>query len=77
MPEKFSTRVVVPPSTGPLPGRTRTTVPAGATHSDAAPPSFQGQSYPPPSRVWTIRPDEWEKYHETWPVEWKQVFQQK
>lgn len=47
------------------------------THSDAAPPSFQGQSYPPPSQVWTIRPDEWEKYHETWPVEWKQVFQQK
>ncbi len=47
------------------------------THSEAAPPSFRGQSYPPPSQVWTIKPDEWEKYHESWPTEWKQVFQQK
>jgi iron(III) transport system substrate-binding protein len=45
------------------------------THPGAPAPSKAGYTFPPPSQVWTIRIEDWEKYQDTWPKEWKAIFE--
>ena len=45
------------------------------THPGAPAPSKAGYTFPPPSQVWTIRIEDWEKYQESWPKEWKAIFE--
>jgi iron(III) transport system substrate-binding protein len=47
------------------------------THPAAPPPDEAGYTFPPAGQVWNIRPDEWERYQEAWPREWKQIFERK
>jgi len=50
---------------------------AYGTHPDAPPPSDAGYKFPTSDRVWTIAPDQWDKIHETWVKEWKEIVPKK
>jgi ABC-type Fe3+ transport system substrate-binding protein len=50
---------------------------AYGTHPDAPPPSDAGYKFPPANQVWTMAPDQWDKIHETWVKEWKDVVPKK
>jgi iron(III) transport system substrate-binding protein len=47
------------------------------THPDAPPPEAGGIKFPPANQVWTIAPEQWDKIHQTWPEEWKAIFNRK
>lgn len=47
------------------------------THPDAPPPNEGGYTFPPASQVWNIKISDWEKYQETFPKEWKEIFEKK
>lgn len=47
------------------------------THPDAPPPNEGGYQFPPSSQVWNIKIADWEKYQETFPKEWKEIFEKK
>jgi iron(III) transport system substrate-binding protein len=46
---------------------------AYGTHPDATPPAAPGYTFPPSNKVWTISTDQWDKIHESWVQEWKDV----
>jgi len=50
---------------------------AYGTHPDAPPPSDAGYTFPPANQVWTIASDQWDKIHESWVKEWKEVVPKK
>jgi iron(III) transport system substrate-binding protein len=47
------------------------------THPDSPPPEAAGYKFPPQDKVWNIAPDQWDRIHETWPAEWKVIFNRK
>ena len=47
------------------------------THPAAPPPAQGGYTFPPASQVWTIGIADWEKYQESYPREWKEIFEKK
>jgi iron(III) transport system substrate-binding protein len=46
---------------------------AYGTHPDATPPEAPGYTFPPSNKVWTISAEQWDKIHESWVQEWKDV----
>ena len=46
-------------------------------HPDAPPPSEGGYRFPPANQVWNIKLADWEKYQETFPREWKEIFEKR
>jgi len=47
------------------------------TNPAAPPPSQGGLTFPPPNQVWTIKVADWEKYQESFPREWKEIFEKR
>ncbi len=47
------------------------------THPEATVPVQGGYTFPPATQVWTIGIADWEKYQESFPREWKEIFEKK
>lgn len=47
------------------------------THPDSPAPESAGYKFPPQSQVWSVPPEQWDKIHESWPEEWRAIFNRK
>ncbi len=47
------------------------------THPDSPAPEAAGYKFPPQNQVWVVPPEQWDQIHETWPEEWRVLFNRK